>query len=104
METWKKPTIIPNNSWTDIMLKRSKKKQLAQTRKKEDLVFLYDNISSELSEVEKTLENVSYQIRFFGASPELQTGKQDCELMLQWILKELDAVKKGLYQLNSLQT
>jgi hypothetical protein len=87
------------------MLKITKKKQLvAQARKKEDLTFLYENISKELSEVEKTLDNVSYQIKFFGTSPELQKGKQDCELMLQWILNELDQVKKGLFLLNSLQT
>ena len=87
------------------MLKITKKKQLvAQARKKEDLTFMYENISNELSAVEKTLDNVSYQIKFFGTSPELQKGKQDCELMLQWILNELDQVKKELFLLNSLHT
>ena len=80
----------------------SKKKILkAQESKKEDLLFLFESLSTELIEAEKSLDNVSYQIRFFGTSPDLQTEKQDCELMLQWIQQEFDEVKKALFLLNS---
>ena len=84
------------------MPKVSKKKQIkAKKSKREDLLYLLETLSAELLEAEKSLDNVSYQIRFFGTSSELQNEKQDCEMMLQWIQQEFDQVKKALFLLNS---
>ena len=80
----------------------TKKKVLkAMDGKREDLSYMFDNLSTELLETEKRLENIAYQINFFGATPELNSEKNDCELMLSWVQSQFDEIKKSLFQINA---
>ena len=80
----------------------TKKKFLkAMEGKREDLSHMFENLSVELIETEKRLENIAYQINFFGTTPELKTEKSDCELMLTWVQSQFDEIKKSLFQVNS---
>lgn len=65
-----------------------------------DLKYLFDSLSDELSATEKKLDDISYQIEFFGISPELRAQKEDCEIMLLWIQNQFDDIKKALFQVN----
>ena len=80
----------------------TKKKFLkAMEGKREDLSYMFENLSAELIETEKRLENIAYQINFFGITPELKTEKSDCELMLTWVQSQFDEIKKSLFHVNS---
>ena len=69
--------------------------------RKQDLEYLFETLSSESSKLEKELDDVCYQIEFFGSTPELEFKKQDCELMLDWIQSQFDEIKKSLFQIQS---
>ena len=78
-----------------------KKHRKALEAKKEDMVYLFEGLSSELEDTEKKLENINYQIEFFGGTAELEEEKQDCILMLSWIQDQFDSVKQSLFEINS---
>ncbi|MHA2000810.1 MAG: hypothetical protein ACTSVU_01805 [Promethearchaeota archaeon] len=68
---------------------------------KQDLDFLFNQLSGQLTETEKHLENISYQIEFFGDTPQLKMEKKDCEIMLGWIQDQFDEIKKALFRINA---
>lgn len=79
---------------------RKKRTELIQ-EKKQDLEYLFQTFSTEMVDIEKQLEDVCYQINFFGSTPELEQQKQDCEMMITWIQSEFDEIKKMLFQLKT---
>lgn len=80
----------------------SKKRNLrALEDRKADLSHMFEMLSEELIETEKKVENISYQIEFFGATPELIKDRTDCEIMLSWIQSQFDEIKKSLFKVDS---
>ena len=73
-----------------------RKLAIAALKKQQDLLFISVTLASEIAEIEKKLENISYQMEFFGSSSELQTEKKDCEIMLKWLHGQIDEVKTDL--------
>ena len=82
---------------------RKKKLEDIAEAKRKDLDYLFDSLSSELVTTEKKMEDVTYQIEFFGTTPKLEEEKKDCELMLSWIQGEFDEIKKGLFKIQAQQ-
>ena len=80
---------------------KKKKLEKAIDAQKQDLEYLFETLSQELIEVEKQLDDISYQIDFFGSTPELEQKKKDCELMLTWLQSEFDEIKKSLFQIQA---
>ena len=83
------------------MPKFSKKKlEKIQTTKKNDLYYLFEKFSLALVHNEKNLDDLTYQESMFGSNPQIVKEKKDCELLLEWIRKEFDEIKKSLFLVN----
>ena len=83
------------------MPKFSKKKlEKIQNSKSNDLYYLFDKFSHALVKVEKKLDDLIYQKSMFGSNPQIEKEKNDCELLLEWIRKEFDEIKKSLFIVN----
>ena len=80
---------------------RKKKVEKIVEERKHDLEYLFETLSSELVEAEKQFDDICYQIEFFGATPELEQKKLDCELMLSWLQTQFDEIKKSLFQIQT---
>ncbi|MHA1776797.1 MAG: hypothetical protein DRO88_03275 [Promethearchaeia archaeon] len=76
------------------LLKRKLAK--AEEKKEQELHYLLDSFKSELEEMQKKLDNLKYQIEFFGATPELIEKKKDCKVMMQWIQSQFEEIKQSL--------
>ncbi|WP_457558509.1 hypothetical protein [Candidatus Harpocratesius sp.] len=73
-----------------------KKMAKAAEQREQELHYLLDGFSAELEEMKKKLANLTYQIEFFGATPELTEKKQDCEVMMAWIQNQFEEINKSL--------
>ena len=73
-----------------------RKLAIAALKKQQDLLFISATLASETAEIEKKLENISYQMEFFGSSSELQNEKNDCKIMLTWLHTQIDEIKIDL--------
>jgi len=83
------------------MPKFSKKKlEKIQNSKKDDLNYLFEKFSVALVHNEKELDDIVYQEAMFGSNPQIVKEKKDCELLLEWIRKEFDEIKKSLFLVN----
>lgn len=76
------------------LLKRKLAK--AEEKREQELHYLLDSFKAELDEMQKKLENLKYQIEFFGETPELVEKKRDCKVMLQWIQTQFEEVQQSL--------
>ena len=83
------------------MPKFSKKKlEKIQTTNKDNLDYLFEKFSLALVHNEKKLDDLIYQESMFGSNPQIVKDKKDCELLLEWIRKEFDEIKKALFIIN----
>jgi len=83
------------------MPKFSKKKLIKiKNSNNNDLNYLFDKFSIALVQIEKKLDDLIYQKSMFGSNPQIVKEKKDCELLLEWIRNEFDAIKKDLFLVN----
>ncbi|MHA1521123.1 MAG: hypothetical protein ACTSRK_13145 [Promethearchaeota archaeon] len=78
-------------------LMKKKKLAVAAERREEELHYLLNSFASELQETEKKLENLAYQIEFFGATPELTEKKQDAKILINWITDQFEDIQKSQF-------
>lgn len=72
------------------------KRRNAQIENVQNLLHLKKSLLAELQDVNQEMENLKYQIEFFGANLDLLEQKEDITLLQNWIEQEMADTESNL--------